>query len=80
MATPMISIFSLFFLGSSHVNVRLSHNPVSHPTRGKISDMRNKDGYSLGSIVSFDLTYNITNTVSQSAPTIIPMMRPLSGA
>lgn len=56
MTAPMILALSLRFSGSSHVYIFRSHNPVSYPTRGKMSDMVNKDGYSLGSIASWELT------------------------
>ena len=48
MTAPMISILNLFFFGSSSLNVVLTHKPVSHPTKGKRSDMANRGGNSSG--------------------------------
>ena len=44
MTTPMISILNLFLFRSSHVNARLSHKPVSHPIREKMSEYNRPDG------------------------------------
>ena len=80
MAEPIILALHLRFFGSSHAYTLLSHKPVSHPTRGKMSDMIRIDGYSLRSIAFHELTYSIKNTVAQTAPTMVPMARPLRGA
>lgn len=80
MAAPIILALRLRFFGSSQENTLLSHKPVSHPTRGKMSDIIRIDGYSLGSIAFHELTYSIENTVAQAAPTMVPMVRPLRGA
>ena len=52
MAAPMILILSLRFFESSHAYIFRSHKPVSHPIRGKMSDMINTGGYSLGARTS----------------------------
>ncbi|WP_204159155.1 hypothetical protein, partial [Cutibacterium acnes] len=73
MAEPIILALHLRFFGSSHAYTLLSHKPVSHPTRGKMSDMIRIDGYSLRSIAFHELTYSIKNTVAQTAPMMVPM-------
>ena len=45
-----------------------------------MSDMIRIDGYSLRSIAFHELTYSIKNTIAQTAPTMVPMARPLRGA
>ncbi|MES8555845.1 hypothetical protein U6Y83_12125, partial [Cutibacterium acnes] len=81
MAEPIILALHLRFFGSSHAYNLLSHKPVSHPTRGKMSDMNNLGELSLLSApASIEDTWYPKIASAQTAPMMVPMARPLRGA
>ena len=55
-----------------------SHRPSIHPRRGKDNPMKVIHA-NLGEMNHLTLE-NTTNTIAQTAPTMVPMMRPLRGA
>ena len=81
MTAVMALTLRFCFVTLSRETAAFSHSPVSHPTAGKINDMNN-----LGELSLLSAPANIEDTwypkiaSAQTAPTMVPMARPLRGA